>query len=354
MTDLPWEELRPFTDDELRRIAAGETSLYEAVPYRDPTLEEYPIRSRQGKWGRGLPTSARKLPEWTDSAVTSSPSQRYLWPDGPGMLLWIDGDSHLVIDDACAALVELRRETEELTTLVLDREHAPADRGVMVWAEPFTMGGTTQAPSRIAIMWQFGRNKDGSPTAAVDVYADTPGAGVWRWSMPVRPGMEPFNIVAIPNHVCVDPGDGCRRSLDPRSELSDTIKRVIAMAAGAMVTTWALLDQGGIIETVTTTAEESRNKSVRRRARHRREPDVELVRIRRTQREVVDAMGNAPEATEEEKARERDFRWVVSGHWRSQPHGPARSLRRPIFVAAHLKGPEGAPIRRPRRRVYVL
>lgn len=37
-------------------------------------------------------------------------------------------------------------------------------------------------------------------------------------------------------------------------------------------------------------------------------------------------------------------RWVVSGHWRNQPHGPDRALRRQTWVPAHMKGPEGAPL----------
>jgi hypothetical protein len=37
-------------------------------------------------------------------------------------------------------------------------------------------------------------------------------------------------------------------------------------------------------------------------------------------------------------------RWVVSGHWRQQPYGRERSLRRQTWIPAHVKGPEGAPM----------
>lgn len=37
-------------------------------------------------------------------------------------------------------------------------------------------------------------------------------------------------------------------------------------------------------------------------------------------------------------------RWVVSGHWRRQPYGPGRELRHRIWIADHLKGPDGAPL----------
>lgn len=37
-------------------------------------------------------------------------------------------------------------------------------------------------------------------------------------------------------------------------------------------------------------------------------------------------------------------RWVVRGHWRSQPCGPQRSERRAVYIAPHIKGPDGAPL----------
>jgi hypothetical protein len=50
----------------------------------------------------------------------------------------------------------------------------------------------------------------------------------------------------------------------------------------------------------------------------------------------------------------RSVRWWVSGHWRSQPYGPQRSLRRPVWIAAHVRGPQGAPLRAPRPTVVAV
>jgi hypothetical protein len=41
---------------------------------------------------------------------------------------------------------------------------------------------------------------------------------------------------------------------------------------------------------------------------------------------------------------EYQHRWIVSGHWKRQVYGPGGSLRRPIWVAPYIKGPEGAPL----------
>lgn len=37
-------------------------------------------------------------------------------------------------------------------------------------------------------------------------------------------------------------------------------------------------------------------------------------------------------------------RWMVRGHWRLQPHGPERSLRKPIWIDPYVKGPEDKPL----------
>lgn len=37
--------------------------------------------------------------------------------------------------------------------------------------------------------------------------------------------------------------------------------------------------------------------------------------------------------------------WIVRPHWRQQPYGPGRSLRRATYIDAHVKGPEDKPLR---------
>jgi hypothetical protein len=43
---------------------------------------------------------------------------------------------------------------------------------------------------------------------------------------------------------------------------------------------------------------------------------------------------------------DRDWhhRWMVRGHWRMQPWGPKRERVRPVWIAPHIKGPEGKPL----------
>jgi hypothetical protein len=37
--------------------------------------------------------------------------------------------------------------------------------------------------------------------------------------------------------------------------------------------------------------------------------------------------------------------WIVKPHWRQQPYGPGRSLRRATYIAPYVKGPEDKPLR---------
>lgn len=44
-----------------------------------------------------------------------------------------------------------------------------------------------------------------------------------------------------------------------------------------------------------------------------------------------------------ESGREYHHRWITRGHWRQQWH-PKRQVHRPVWIAPHIKGPEGAPL----------
>jgi len=41
--------------------------------------------------------------------------------------------------------------------------------------------------------------------------------------------------------------------------------------------------------------------------------------------------------------REDHHQWIVRGHWRNHWH-PKREVHRPVWIAPHIKGPEGAPL----------
>lgn len=72
----------------------------------------------------------------------------------------------------------------------------------------------------------------------------------------------------------------------------------------------------------------------KRLARSGHEPaPVRLIGLRRPQGGGSSGSGD----------REYHHQWIVRGHWRQQWH-PKRQVHRPVWIAPHVKGPEGAPL----------
>ena len=77
------------------------------------------------------------------------------------------------------------------------------------------------------------------------------------------------------------------------------------------------------------------DRAVRKRMRRaNQEPkSVRVIELRRPQRSGPAVPGS----------REYHHAWVVRGHWRQQWF-PKREVHRPVWIAPHIKGPEGAPL----------
>ena len=60
---------------------------------------------------------------------------------------------------------------------------------------------------------------------------------------------------------------------------------------------------------------------------------VRVISLRRTTRHGESAASD----------REYHHQWIVRGHWRQQWY-PSREVHRPVWIAPHVKGPEGAPL----------
>lgn len=95
---------------------------------------------------------------------------------------------------------------------------------------------------------------------------------------------------------------------------------------------WTLLQQRGLALSI----DERHARPVRRRLDRAGIPSsrqlVRVVTLRETH------AGVAPLASQEAR-REHTHRWIVQGHWRNQPHGPGRTLRRLQWIAPYTKGP---------------
>jgi hypothetical protein len=105
------------------------------------------------------------------------------------------------------------------------------------------------------------------------------------------------------------------------SEL-DALRRVL-------FSSWLLLKQP-----LTSTTEVEPDRAARRRMKAAgHEPAaVRVIELRRVQ--------SAPKGAAD---REYHHQWIVRGHWR-QHWFPAHEVHRPVWIAPHIKGPEGAPM----------
>lgn len=104
----------------------------------------------------------------------------------------------------------------------------------------------------------------------------------------------------------------------------------------ALAASWHLMQQPQLADRMVQEPGRADARSLRRAGM----PDagVTLVALRR---QYTPADRNPDAGSDGRRYRHR---WVVSGHWRNQAHGPGRSLRRQTWVPSYVKGPEGAPL----------
>ena len=119
----------------------------------------------------------------------------------------------------------------------------------------------------------------------------------------------------------------------PWDELPD--RRPVPVLA-ALASTWLLMQQPQLVERTVERPERSVRRAYARAGRP--DPEVSVVELRRQY------LPKDEDAGGERSSRRYRHRWVVSGHWRNQPYGRDRSLRRQTWVPAYVKGPEGAPL----------
>lgn len=118
--------------------------------------------------------------------------------------------------------------------------------------------------------------------------------------------------------------------------VAGTDARVSDTLVSALAASWLLMQQPQLVDRTREQADRPVRAAYARAGRP--EPEVTIVDLRRRY-----VPGTADPGGQEQGRRYRN-RWVVSGHWRNQAHGPDRSLRRRQWVPSYVKGPDGAPL----------
>lgn len=110
---------------------------------------------------------------------------------------------------------------------------------------------------------------------------------------------------------------------------SDRPSHVAGHVLPVMLSAWLLMQQS-----LARITEAEPDRAARKRLR-RIGQEPKPVRVIELRRPAHSGSGDG--------SREFHHQWIVRGHWRQQWY-PARQVHRPVWIAPHIKGPEGAPL----------
>ncbi len=206
------------------------------------------------------------------------------------------------IDDEFTELAE--HAANQLPAATINRDDMPAQDGLLIWARPITDRHVVAASWTVEYdRWHL--------TCYRNIGGDLDATNLQHIREQVG-WLAPMTTTTVATN-------GLLNENDP---------------AAPLVGTWLLIAQK-VAEAVPVDIDPGLRKSYARAKRTL--PDVRIVRIR-ARPEQHKAAGT----TSSERVYKGRF-WV-SAHWRNQAYGPGRTLRRPIYVGAFLKGPEELPI----------
>ncbi|MER7006277.1 hypothetical protein ABT297_24985 [Dactylosporangium sp. NPDC000555] len=211
-------------------------------------------------------------------------------------LHWVDDDFTNMAEAAAA----------DLPAVTVARDLAPCDDGLLIWSRPIAPRGITAATwtRHDDTIWivLYRAIGGGLRDEAMQALRDDAG-----WLAPIRDQV-----------------------LHPGQRLGEGGSQPIA----PVLTTWLLVAQGAAEAEPAAIDKNVRKKYERTK---RPLPDVRIVHIRTHHK------ANTSSRTATNRAYTN--RVWVTGHWRDQPYGPGRALRRPVYIHPHLRGPKDAEIK---------
>lgn len=219
------------------------------------------------------------------------------------------------VDEAAVALLDHARRTMPPTTLT--PELIPAPAGFVAFEAPLTGIDAQTGEATIAadvLMWHLARVGP-ARAPAVSILQATATA---RRLIPL--GRADWKVG--------ETSGSAEWATHPASRASiEEDQRTVAAL-------WILSSQKNLTVPVTDVPPRGVLRRARRFDPHRPDPVVRCVYLP----QHGSGAGGGP------VDRRYHHRWVVSGHWRQQAYGPGRVLRRPTWIAPHVKGPDDAPL----------
>lgn len=132
------------------------------------------------------------------------------------------------------------------------------------------------------------------------------------------------------------PIGGWTLPVDEPVSMADLTHGVPVPVFAALAAAWLLMQQPQLVDHTRELADNATRHAYARQ--QLQDPEVTIVDLRRQY------VPNVTDPDDDKAPRRYRHRWVVSGHWRDQPYGPGRSLRRQTWIPAYVKGPDGAPL----------
>jgi len=212
-----------------------------------------------------------------------------------------------------------------LPPFTLEPEDIPAPFGFIYFAEPLELANAPETDPTWAASWR----PDGANGLHIDWYNDlealsahAPDDGsLLATSLRKGPPLQALTNTQIRygEHGTYGEAHQGAPLNDSRKAWLNTLKAI-----------WLLMQQP-----LASVVEQQPDRAARRRLRRlEQEPaTVRVIALRRTKG------ASGPGSSD----REYHHQWIVRGHWRQQWH-PKRQLHRPVWIAPHIKGPEGAPL----------
>jgi len=245
---------------------------------------------------------------------------------GSAELFWI---TEAMADLAFAA-------APSLPSFTVQPEDLPADTGLMVFDKPIPDGvrwsDGTLTPLR-AILWSC-MARSGKPAHVTGADSVTFSGYVDRADLEAMALKNASPVAA--ERIRTGPRLVCPASVafsapfgaEGWTELPETGS--VAVVLPVMLTAWLLMRQP-LARVVEVEADRASRKRLRRA--NQDPAAVRVIELRRPPSNGADT----------ESGRAYHHTWIVKGHWRNHWH-PKRQVHRPVWIAPHVKGPEGAPM----------
>ena len=233
-------------------------------------------------------------------------------------------DLYWVTPQMSALAVSSAETLPEVRWSVLDR---PSHFGLLIWDGSVGQVVVASEPVPISAA-SWGPHPDG-----LSVYLYMSRSDLWKAMNRERDPRSQFDALVpplVPHARTVFPR-AHEESWQPAADLGD-----LRTALTTLWASWAFMAQPALGERRQCVVDRDIRRSYGRAGRP--QPEVTIVDLRRLY------VPRDQDGGEDGVGRAYRHRWVVAGHWRDQPYGPDRSLRRKQWIPSHLKGPDGAPL----------